>query len=94
MRRFIATFLLSTLFALTLHAADTPLRWGADAEGGAPFAFADPENPGRVIGYEVDIVQALAVATHVYCLQEGRVTLSGKPAELTREAIQEAYFGH
>jgi branched-chain amino acid transport system ATP-binding protein len=42
---------------------------------------------------EQDIGQALAVADHVYCFQEGRVTLEGKPAALTREAIQTAYFG-
>jgi branched-chain amino acid transport system ATP-binding protein len=47
-----------------------------------------------VVVVEQDIVQALAVATQVYCLQEGRVTLAGEPAALTREAIQEAYFGH
>jgi branched-chain amino acid transport system ATP-binding protein len=47
-----------------------------------------------VVIVEQDIVQALAVANRVYCMQEGRVTLSGKPQELTREAIQEAYFGH
>jgi branched-chain amino acid transport system ATP-binding protein len=47
-----------------------------------------------VVIVEQDIVQALAVATKVYCLQEGRMTLSGAPSELTREAIQEAYFGH
>jgi branched-chain amino acid transport system ATP-binding protein len=47
-----------------------------------------------IVIVEQDIVQALAVATKVYCLQEGRMTLEGKPAELTREAIQEAYFGH
>ena len=29
---------------------------------------------------EQDVVQALAVANRVYCLQEGQVTLSGKPA--------------
>jgi branched-chain amino acid transport system ATP-binding protein len=43
---------------------------------------------------EQDIVQALAVANRVYCLQEGRITLTGAPRELTRESIQEAYFGH
>jgi branched-chain amino acid transport system ATP-binding protein len=47
-----------------------------------------------IVIVEQDIVQALAVANKVYCLQEGRMTLSGTPAELTREAIQEAYFGH
>jgi branched-chain amino acid transport system ATP-binding protein len=46
-----------------------------------------------VVIVEQDIVQALAVANRVYCLQEGRVTLSGKPQDLTSEAIQEAYFG-
>jgi len=47
-----------------------------------------------VVIVEQDIVQALAVADRVYCLQEGRVTLTGEPGALTRDAIQEAYFGH
>ena len=42
---------------------------------------------------EQDIVQALQAAAHVYCLQEGRIALQGKAAELTREAISAAYFG-
>jgi branched-chain amino acid transport system ATP-binding protein len=42
---------------------------------------------------EQDIVQALAAANHVYCLQEGRVVLAGTAATLTREAISAAYFG-
>jgi branched-chain amino acid transport system ATP-binding protein len=42
---------------------------------------------------EQDIVQALAVADRVYCFQEGRMTLAGRPAELTRAAIHAAYFG-
>jgi branched-chain amino acid transport system ATP-binding protein len=42
---------------------------------------------------EQDIMQATAVADRVYCFQEGRVTLSGRPAELTRDAIHAAYFG-
>jgi branched-chain amino acid transport system ATP-binding protein len=42
---------------------------------------------------EQDIVQALAAAQHVYCLQEGRMVLDGAPAALTREAISGAYFG-
>src|SRR5262249_32432990 len=36
---------------------------------------------------EQDIVQALAAADHVYCLQEGRMVLDGAPGTLTREAI-------
>jgi branched-chain amino acid transport system ATP-binding protein len=42
---------------------------------------------------EQDIVQAMAVADRVYCFQEGRVSLMGRPAELTREQIHAAYFG-
>ncbi len=42
---------------------------------------------------EQDIVQALAASHHVYCLQEGRIALSGAAGELTREAISAAYFG-
>ena len=42
---------------------------------------------------EQDIVQALAAADRVYCLQEGRVALSGEAASLTRDAISAAYFG-
>ena len=42
---------------------------------------------------EQDIIQALSVADRVYCFQEGRVTLSGHPQDLTKDAIQAAYFG-
>jgi branched-chain amino acid transport system ATP-binding protein len=33
------------------------------------------------------------VARHVTCLLEGRVSLQGRPAELTRDRITAAYFG-
>lgn len=36
------------------------IRWGADATGGAPYIFPDPENPGVNIGFEVDIMDGLA----------------------------------
>ena len=36
------------------------LRWGGDAEGGAPFVEADPRDPGRVIGFDVEVAQLLA----------------------------------
>ena len=42
---------------------------------------------------EQDIVQALRAASHVYCLQEGRVALQAPAQELTRETISAAYFG-
>ena len=42
---------------------------------------------------EQDIAQALKTSAQVYCLQEGRIALKGKAAELTRESISAAYFG-
>ena len=36
------------------------LLWGADAEGGAPYVFPDPEQPNRLIGFEVDLAEAIA----------------------------------
>jgi polar amino acid transport system substrate-binding protein len=38
----------------------TVLRFGGDAEGGAPFMEADPNDPSRVVGFEVDIATLLA----------------------------------
>jgi len=46
-----------------------------------------------VVLVEQDIVQAMKVADRVYCFQEGRLSLSGRPRELTREQIHRAYFG-
>lgn len=42
--------------------AQQTLRWGADASGGAPYIFNDPANPDRYIGYEKEMVDALAAA--------------------------------
>jgi len=36
------------------------LRWGGDAEGGAPFVEADPSDPTKVVGFDVEIAQLLA----------------------------------
>jgi len=51
------------------------------------------ESGTSIIVVEQDIGQALKVADHVHCMMEGRVTLSGRPADLSREAIHDAYFG-
>jgi branched-chain amino acid transport system ATP-binding protein len=42
---------------------------------------------------EQDITRALSVSNRAYCLQEGRVSLEGPSAELSREAVNLAYFG-
>jgi branched-chain amino acid transport system ATP-binding protein len=46
-----------------------------------------------VIVVEQDITKALSVADRVICLMEGRVTLTGRPGDLGRDAIHQAYFG-
>jgi branched-chain amino acid transport system ATP-binding protein len=46
-----------------------------------------------VLIVEQNIDQALGVADRVTCLLEGRISLAGRPAELSRDAITAAYFG-
>lgn len=36
------------------------LRWGADVQGGEPYAFEDPSRPGVLIGFEVELAGAIA----------------------------------
>ena len=51
------------MLALTVSARaqePPPLRWGGDAEGGAPFVEADPRDPARVVGFDVEIADLLA----------------------------------
>jgi polar amino acid transport system substrate-binding protein len=47
---------------LGVVAQQPELRYGGDAEGGAPFMEADPRNPSQVVGFEVDIAELLARA--------------------------------
>lgn len=46
-----------------------------------------------VIIVEQDVSVAQRVSNRLYCLQEGRVTLSGASQALSREQISQAYFG-
>jgi len=46
-----------------------------------------------VLLVEQNIDQALSAAARVHCLLEGRITLSGRPTELSRAQIGTAYFG-
>ncbi|MFN7700179.1 MAG: transporter substrate-binding domain-containing protein, partial [Deltaproteobacteria bacterium] len=36
------------------------LRWGGDVQGGEPYVFEDPAEPGRLIGFEVEVAEAVA----------------------------------
>jgi len=46
-----------------------------------------------IILVEQDVSRGLKAANRVYCLLEGKVSLSGQPAQLTSEQISLAYFG-
>ncbi|MBI4126598.1 MAG: ABC transporter permease subunit [Deltaproteobacteria bacterium] len=55
-------------FCSTPAAADTlanikargTILWGADAEGGAPYVFPDAKHPSQLVGFEVDLMDAIA----------------------------------
>lgn len=36
------------------------LAWGGDVQGGEPFVFEDPKDPGHLQGFEVDIAEGIA----------------------------------
>jgi branched-chain amino acid transport system ATP-binding protein len=46
-----------------------------------------------ILVVEQDISRSLAVADRFYCLLEGRVNLSGRPAETSRDIVASHYFG-
>ncbi|TWB09600.1 amino acid/amide ABC transporter ATP-binding protein 2 (HAAT family) [Rhizobium sp. ERR 1071] len=46
-----------------------------------------------IVIVEQDIGQALKVADRLYCMMEGRVTLTGTPDAISRADIHSAYFG-
>ena len=57
-------------------------------------ALADIKQRGTsVVLVEQDLLHAMSVADRAYCFQEGRVSLTGRPQELSRDAIHAAYFG-
>lgn len=51
------------------------------------------DNGTGIIVVEQDIARALRSTDRFYCLQEGRVTLAGRPADASQDAIHLAYFG-
>ena len=53
----ISTFAADALEAIRNRGA---LLWGADAEGGAPYVYPDPQKPEQLVGFEYDLADALA----------------------------------
>ena len=46
-----------------------------------------------VLLVEQDVSQALRVASRIHCLLEGKTTLEGRPADVTADQVEAAYFG-
>src|SRR5260221_7725904 len=40
--------------------AQGELRWAGDLQGGEPYVFRDPRDPAKLVGFEVEIAEALA----------------------------------
>src|SRR5437762_10080965 len=40
--------------------AQGEIRWAGDLQGGEPYVFRDPRDPQKLVGFEVDLVRALA----------------------------------
>ena len=59
---FVASILLAHCLITPAVAQQRELRWGADPSGGAPYVFSDPAHPDTYIGYEKEMVDALAAA--------------------------------
>jgi len=57
MRR-IVLFLI--LLASAANAQQPVFRWGGDAEGGAPFVEADPNDPLKLRGFDVEVAEQIA----------------------------------
>jgi polar amino acid transport system substrate-binding protein len=36
------------------------ITWGADVQGGEPYVYEDPANPSHLVGFEVDLMDAIA----------------------------------
>lgn len=62
MRRTSVWVLTVAVIAAGRAAAAQDLRWGGDAEGGAPFVEADPNDPSKLRGFDVEIAELLAGA--------------------------------
>jgi branched-chain amino acid transport system ATP-binding protein len=52
-----------------------------------------PSAGTTVLVVEQDIAQVMSVSDRLACFLEGRISLMGRPADLTRDEITEAYFG-
>ncbi|MGH9419350.1 MAG: ABC transporter substrate-binding protein, partial [Thermoanaerobaculia bacterium] len=62
MRRLRVFLILASALALISSAPANAavFRWGGDAEGGAPFVEADPNDPSKLRGFDVEVAEQIA----------------------------------
>lgn len=51
---------LLALSGLARVQAQGELRWAGDLQGGEPYVFRDPRDPARLVGFELELAEALA----------------------------------
>ena len=60
-RRFcLLSLALCALLGVRAVAQQSDLRWAGDLEGGAPFVEADPNDPNKLTGFDVEIAELIA----------------------------------
>lgn len=98
-------FLLLHLFAFADAQEASPLRWGGDAEGGAPYLLPNPKNPREIIGFEIDLMNAIGKQLNrksvfvqnqwdglIPGLQRGNYDLAVNGIEITDDRKQQVNF--
>ncbi|HVD60742.1 MAG TPA: ABC transporter substrate-binding protein/permease [Gemmatimonadaceae bacterium] len=58
--RTLVLVLFTSIIGCTRSPQHPVFRWGGDAEGGAPFVEADPSDPSKVRGFDVEIAAMIA----------------------------------
>ncbi|MGH9940673.1 MAG: ABC transporter substrate-binding protein/permease [Blastocatellia bacterium] len=87
------------------QSGDQQLRWGGDAEGGAPYLLPNPKNPREIIGFEIDLMNAVGKHLNrksvfvqnqwdglIPGLQRGNYDLAVNGIEITDDRKQQVNF--
>src|SRR5215813_11419253 len=87
------------------QSGDRQLRWGGDAEGGAPYLLPNPKNPREIIGFEIDLMDAVGKQLNrksafvqnqwdglIPGLQRGNYDLAVNGIEITDDRKQQVNF--
>ena len=97
--------LLCSALPIKARSGDQQLRWGGDAEGGAPYLLPNPKNPREIIGFEIDLMNAVGKHLNrksvfvqnqwdglIPGLQRGNYDLAVNGIEITDDRKQQVNF--